>query len=164
MPFNIVQVKSRSLIARIKPPRKSSNQYQFYVNVTSLVYYLPVSSHNRSTSALPVAFSILLLGSLFTEFWKRKQARCAMRWGMSGFEEQEQTRPQYKGIRCDEVATTIGMGVAENSPPVYSIYRGAPEKLKRLTDILDGFTGVRGITSMCGRRSVSRLQRGSSAF
>lgn len=22
-----------------------------------------------------------------------------MRWGMSGFEEQEQTRPQYKGIR-----------------------------------------------------------------
>lgn len=36
---------------------------------------------------------------LFTEFWKRKQARCAMQWGMCGFEEQEQTRPQYRGIR-----------------------------------------------------------------
>ncbi|CAM9434451.1 unnamed protein product [Discosporangium mesarthrocarpum] len=48
-----------------------------------------------------VVFSVFigLWSTLFTEFWKRKEARHAMHWGMAGFEEQEQTRPQYMGIR-----------------------------------------------------------------
>ncbi|CAN0348825.1 unnamed protein product, partial [Laminaria digitata] len=67
-------------------------------------------------------FCVRWLGSLFTEFWKRKQARCAMRWGMSGFEEQEQTRPQYKGIRS---SSTIDGKPMDYFPPAESRKRFA---------------------------------------
>lgn len=59
---------------------------------------------------------------LFTEFWKRKQARCAMRWGMSGFEEQEQTRPQYQGIRCDS-SSTFGLLLNRHFLYLYRCFR-----------------------------------------
>lgn len=38
-----------------------------------------------------------------------------MRWGMSGFEEQEQTRPQYKGIRFVHICAVC------TELPLYSI-------------------------------------------
>lgn len=41
-----------------------------------------------------------------------------MRWGMSGFEEQEQTRPQYKGIRCDEIPPLLKCVLRRNTPPL----------------------------------------------
>lgn len=72
-------------------------------------------------------------GSLFTEFWKRKQARCAMRWGMTGFEQQEQTRPQYQGIRYDtgQKVTICTDGIGKHAAPrtvasaSTSLYRNA---------------------------------------
>lgn len=33
------------------------------------------------------------------ELWKRKQALHAMEWGVSGFEDEEQDRPTYEGIK-----------------------------------------------------------------
>ncbi|KAG5190771.1 calcium-activated chloride channel-domain-containing protein [Tribonema minus] len=47
------------------------------------------------------AFSVFvaLWCTMFTEFWRRRQATYTMRWGMTGFEQEEQTRPQFKGTR-----------------------------------------------------------------
>jgi len=39
-----------------------------------------------------------LWATLFLEFWKRKESRYAMMWGMSGFESEEQDRPQFEGV------------------------------------------------------------------
>jgi hypothetical protein len=33
----------------------------------------------------------------YQEFWKRKESTLAMEWGVVGFEEVEQPRPQFKG-------------------------------------------------------------------
>ena len=35
--------------------------------------------------------------TLFLEFWKRKEVTTALKWGMTGFEEEEQSRPQFFG-------------------------------------------------------------------
>jgi hypothetical protein len=37
--------------------------------------------------------------TLFLEFWKRKEATHAMKWGMTGYEEEEQSRPQFVGVK-----------------------------------------------------------------
>ena len=34
------------------------------------------------------------------EYWKRKEAAAAMVWGMTSFEEEETTRPEYKQVRA----------------------------------------------------------------
>ncbi|CAM9243719.1 unnamed protein product [Hapterophycus canaliculatus] len=76
-----------------------------------------VAMSGNDPNALGSALFSIFIGlwtTLFTEFWKRKQARCAMRWGMSGFEEQEQTRPQYKGIRS---SSTIDGKPVDYFPP-----------------------------------------------
>jgi hypothetical protein len=31
------------------------------------------------------------------EYWKRLQATTALEWGMTGFEEEEQDRPDFRG-------------------------------------------------------------------
>ncbi|CAE7662482.1 Ano6, partial [Symbiodinium microadriaticum] len=36
--------------------------------------------------------------TLFLEFWKRKESTHAMMWGTSGFEAEEQDRPQFEGV------------------------------------------------------------------
>jgi len=41
------------------------------------------------------AIFISLWGSFMIEFWKRKQARLALRWGTSSFEENEVVRPEF---------------------------------------------------------------------
>jgi len=41
---------------------------------------------------------IALWATLFLEFWKRKESTVAMRWGMTEYEENEQPRPQFKGV------------------------------------------------------------------
>jgi len=48
-------------------------------------------------SYVPV-FGVLmsLWASLITEHWKRKRARLIARWGMTGFEERESSRPEFQ--------------------------------------------------------------------
>jgi hypothetical protein len=37
--------------------------------------------------------------TFFLEFWKRKESTTAMKWGTTGFEQEEQSRPQFIGER-----------------------------------------------------------------
>lgn len=39
-----------------------------------------------------------MINSFYIEIWKRRQSTVAMRWGVDGYEEDEQERPQFKGI------------------------------------------------------------------
>lgn len=43
--------------------------------------------------------------TLFLEFWKRKENTHAMKWGMSGFESEEQDRPQFTGTLLPSAVT-----------------------------------------------------------
>jgi hypothetical protein len=43
--------------------------------------------------------------TLFLEFWKRKESTHAMKWGMSGFESEEQDRPQFVGVSTPSAIT-----------------------------------------------------------
>jgi hypothetical protein len=54
---------------------------------------------NDPNAAVMPYFSVFmaLWATLFLEFWKRKQSFHAMKWGMVGFEEEEQARPQFQG-------------------------------------------------------------------
>ncbi|CAM9653012.1 unnamed protein product, partial [Phaeothamnion confervicola] len=56
----------------------------------------------NTPGAAAFAVFIALWSTCFCEFWKRKQAMYAMKWGMVGFEAEEQTRPQFKGDRSTD--------------------------------------------------------------
>ncbi|CAM9468938.1 unnamed protein product [Pylaiella littoralis] len=86
-------------------------------SIVGVLAWVHVAMSGNNPNALGSALFSIFIGlwtTLFTEFWKRKEARCAMRWGMSGFEEQEQTRPQYKGIRS---SSTIDGKPMDYFPP-----------------------------------------------
>mmetsp|Transcript_14786 Transcript_14786/g.24494 ORF Transcript_14786/g.24494 Transcript_14786/m.24494 type:complete len:764 (+) Transcript_14786:92-2383(+) len=59
---------------------------------------IAVNGNDPNAEVMPY-FSVFmaLWATLFLEFWKRKQSFHAMKWGMVGFEEEEQARPQFKG-------------------------------------------------------------------
>jgi anoctamin-10/anoctamin-7 len=46
-----------------------------------------------------------LWSSCFGEFWKRKNNTLSMEWGMQGFEEEEQVRPQFDGQKTMDPVT-----------------------------------------------------------
>jgi hypothetical protein len=55
-------------------------------------------SDNPNASVVPYFAAFMAIwSSLFLEFWKRKEKYTAMEWGMTGFEQNEQVRPQFKG-------------------------------------------------------------------
>ena len=43
-------------------------------------------------------FAVILWSVFVTEFWKRDEKRIAMLWGIVGFEQEEEQRPQFKGV------------------------------------------------------------------
>lgn len=61
-----------------------------------VVYVHQRSVDNFSVRELPVfGVFIAVWSTFFIEFWKRKQARYALMWGMDQFEEEEGKRPQF---------------------------------------------------------------------
>ena len=44
---------------------------------------------------------------LMLEFWKRKEARKSMEWGTSGFEEEENDRPEFYGMHNKEIHSIV---------------------------------------------------------
>lgn len=44
-----------------------------------------------------LGFSMAIWGTVFLEYWKRKEAKLRMVWGMTHFSEKEQTRPEFRG-------------------------------------------------------------------
>jgi len=57
-----------------------------------------VENNNPNAKTVPYfAVFVALWATFFLEYWKRKENRYAMFWGMTGFEEEEQARPQFIG-------------------------------------------------------------------
>ena len=51
------------------------------------------------TNPVPLfAFLMALWATFFLEYWKREEKRRAMMWGMVGFEDTEEDRPEYEGL------------------------------------------------------------------
>jgi hypothetical protein len=64
------------------------------------VCWISVAAEDNDPNALlmPYFGSLMAIwGTLMLEFWKRKEKYTAMRWGMIGFEEEEEDRPQFEG-------------------------------------------------------------------
>lgn len=58
------------------------------------------TQNNPSPDILPYFSGFIVIWStLFLEFWKRKEKRWAMQWGMVGFQEDEVIRPQFIGVK-----------------------------------------------------------------
>lgn len=58
------------------------------------------TGNDPSPDILPYFSAFIAIWStLFLEFWKRKQKRQAMQWGMIGFQEDELIRPQFQGVK-----------------------------------------------------------------
>jgi hypothetical protein len=59
--------------------------------------YAADGNNSDSASTPYYAAFVGLWATLFLEFWEKKEKRAAMRWGMSGFEQEEQERPAFEG-------------------------------------------------------------------
>jgi hypothetical protein len=71
-----------------------------YAAFFGFISYCDVSANdgNPNTKGMPVFAVIMAMwGQLFLEFWKRKQYRYAMEWGMENFEEEAQVRAEFVG-------------------------------------------------------------------
>lgn len=59
---------------------------------------IAVNGNDPSSNSVPIFAGLMgLWSALFLEHWKRLEKTTAMKWGMVGFEEEEQDRPQYYG-------------------------------------------------------------------
>ena len=68
-------------------------------------------------SVTPFAVMMALWASFFMEFWKRKENRLAMEWGMTAYEETEEVRPQFRGEPIPSPAT--GQEILYYNPYLY---------------------------------------------
>ena len=61
--------------------------------------YMSVKTQNNPDTVLLPWFGLVmcLWSTCFAESWKRRNAQLAMEWGMTGYEEEEQDRPQFEG-------------------------------------------------------------------
>ena len=74
----------------------------FVAAIVGFFCWINVATNHNNPNALIMPYFatfIAFWSTLFLEFWKRKESTYAMRWGMTGFEEEEQTRPQFVGIK-----------------------------------------------------------------
>ena len=68
--------------------RTVHSQIRLHSVIKTIIFFLLFSA-----PAIPyLCVFIGVWGTLFLEFWKRKQKMTAMQWGMVGFEEEEQDR------------------------------------------------------------------------
>eukprot|EP00981_Chlorochromonas_danica_P001972 scaffold409_cov167-Ochromonas_danica.AAC.4 len=76
--------------------------------ILGLCIWIDIAATDNSPSAPSVPYFaglIALWSALFLESFKRIEKRTAMKWGMSGFEEEEQDRPQFEGERILSAVT-----------------------------------------------------------
>lgn len=59
---------------------------------------IAADGYNPDAETVPY-FGVLVAiwGTCFTEYWKRRESKLSMLWGMDGVEEREEIRPQYRG-------------------------------------------------------------------
>ena len=72
-----------------------------FPSIVGLIFQFVVWATNVKTFSSPVLpfYSVLvsIWGLLMMKFWKRKEAKIAVWWGTSTFEEKEQQRPEFTG-------------------------------------------------------------------
>jgi hypothetical protein len=64
-----------------------------------VIVYIDMATTGSYTVASQFWFGIFLAlwSTLLLEFWKRRESTLVMMWGMEGFEEEEDDRPEYTG-------------------------------------------------------------------
>ncbi len=83
-----------------------TNAY-FIIGAIGLAIQLTlVGLDNRAAWPIVIyGFAVILWSVFVTEFWKRDEKRIAMLWGIVGFEQEEEQRPQFKGVDMPSPAT-----------------------------------------------------------
>lgn len=95
--------------------------YTTFLTYSSLVgvgVYIHTLLDPRMQNAESVPYFCVFMSlwaTVFLEFWKRKQARYAMLWGMVGFEEEEGERPEFAQ---DEATVSINSPI-DGEPEYY---------------------------------------------
>lgn len=86
--------------------------------------WISVATEGNNPNALLMPYFgalMALWSTIMLEFWKRKEKYTAMRWGMIGFEEEEEDRPQFEG--------TVRRSPVTGHP---YLYFSADERFKRV--------------------------------
>lgn len=71
-----------------------------YASAAGIIAWLFIAGQNGNPDSvlLPYFAAFMALwATIFVETWKRKEKRNAMRWGMVGYENNEQERPEFDG-------------------------------------------------------------------
>jgi len=65
-----------------------------------LVTYIVRAVYGKPENFLMPYYAVVVTiwSTFYLEFWKRKQATKSMEWGVTGFEDEEEDRPQYTGV------------------------------------------------------------------
>ncbi|KAJ8600213.1 hypothetical protein CTAYLR_001924 [Chrysophaeum taylorii] len=94
--------------------------------VGTVFYFITVIQANPNSPAIPVFCVFMALwATLFVEFWKRKQSRFAMMWGMVGTERTAEERPEFTENPDVESISSPVTGDDENYfPPSSRAKRG----------------------------------------
>ncbi|KAJ8600325.1 hypothetical protein CTAYLR_000638 [Chrysophaeum taylorii] len=80
--------------------------FLMYSSIVGIVVYArTLTSARQENAEIVPAFCVFMSfwATFFLEFWKRKEARYAMLWGMVGFEEEETDRPEF----AEDEATVV---------------------------------------------------------
>lgn len=80
----------------------------FPAAIIGILAWISVADNNNDPNAATIPYYsafMALWATSFLESWKRKEAWYGMRWGSTGFEEEEQARPQFQGDRIPSAIT-----------------------------------------------------------
>eukprot|EP01038_Epipyxis_sp_PR26KG_P011020 gene11020-14800_t len=70
------------------------------VAIIGFFCWINVASDNNNPNAVLMPYFatfVALWSTVMLEYWKRKEKLTSMRWGMVGFEDDEQARPEFQG-------------------------------------------------------------------
>ena len=95
-----------------------------FASLPGLVTYIYSSTGSRdadNSMVAPFCALIMLWSTFYIESWKQTNSRLALRWGMNGFEEQEQSRPQFiNHPKCERIKSPVtGQAITWFNPRMY---------------------------------------------
>lgn len=102
--------------------------------VVGFFAWINVATEGNDPNAAVMPYFAAFMGfwsTLFLEFWKRKENLYAMKWGMEGFEEEEQPRPQFIGEKRPSPVT--------GKPYLYFPRNEEQQRLFQSSIVISGF-------------------------
>jgi hypothetical protein len=111
--------------------------WMLFAGIVGFFCWINIANQGNDPNAVTVPYFscfMAIWATLFLEFWKRKEATHAMKWGMTGYEAEELTRPQFEGVM---------MRSPVNGQDY--LYFPAREKLRRMTTsvvTISGFIAI----------------------